>query len=167
MTPWRFHVGSACFDRSANKPKQTQSTNKPRIQTQNTKGFCSPCLQGAVYSNLAKVTYTAEMMSVPCVAIFWVVNTSSDEKSCLQFLIPTESGAGGEGGVSHALNHLPLASALTLPRYRVSKVKLIVYPVQKIKLAMRLLVILTRIHKPFKSTKIKFPTYVYIHSLLD
>ena len=43
------------------------------------------------------------MMSVPCVAIFWVVNASSDEKSCLQFSMTTESGAGGEGGVSHAL----------------------------------------------------------------
>ena len=43
------------------------------------------------------------MMSVSCVAIFWVINASSDEKSCLQFSIPTESGADGEGGVSHAL----------------------------------------------------------------
>ena len=39
------------------------------------------------------------MMSVECVAIFWVVNASSGEKNCLQFSIPTESGAGGEGGV--------------------------------------------------------------------
>ena len=46
-TPRRFRVGSA------SKPKQAQSTNKPRIQTQNTKGFCSPRLQGAVYCNLA------------------------------------------------------------------------------------------------------------------
>ena len=43
------------------------------------------------------------MMSVLSVAIFWVVNASSGEKSCLQFSIPTESGAGGEGGVSHRL----------------------------------------------------------------
>ena len=43
------------------------------------------------------------MMSVLCVAIFWVVNASSDEKSYLQFFIPTGSGAGGEGGVSHRL----------------------------------------------------------------
>ena len=43
------------------------------------------------------------MMSVLCVAIFWVVNTSSGEKSCLQFSIPTGSEAGGEGGVSHRL----------------------------------------------------------------
>ena len=42
-------------------------------------------------------------MSVECVAIFWVVNASSGEKSCLQFSIPTGSGAGGEGGVSHSL----------------------------------------------------------------
>ena len=27
----------------------------------------------------------------------------SGEKSCLQFSIPTGSGAGGEGGVSHSL----------------------------------------------------------------
>ena len=40
------------------------------------------------------------MMSVECVAIFWVVN---GEKSCLQFSIPTGSGVGGEGGVSHSL----------------------------------------------------------------
>ena len=43
-------------------------------------------------------------MSVECVAIFWVVNASSGEKSCLQFSIQTGSGAGGEGGVSHSLN---------------------------------------------------------------
>ena len=43
-----------------------------------------------------KATHTAEIMSVLCVAIFWVVNASSGEKSCLQFLIPTEFGAGGE-----------------------------------------------------------------------
>ena len=48
-------------------------------------------------------------MSVLCVTIFWVVNASSGEKSCLQFSIPTGSGAGGEGGVSHALNiHISL-----------------------------------------------------------
>ena len=43
------------------------------------------------------------MMSVKYVAIFWVVNASSGEKSCLQFSIPTGPGAGGEGGVSHSL----------------------------------------------------------------
>ena len=43
-------------------------------------------------------------MSVECVAIFWVVNASSGENSCLQFSIPTGFGAGGEGGVSHTLN---------------------------------------------------------------
>ena len=44
------------------------------------------------------------MMSVERVAVFWVVNASSGEKSCLQFLIPTGSEAGGEGGVSHSFN---------------------------------------------------------------
>ena len=44
------------------------------------------------------------MMSVERVAIFWVVNASSGEKSCLQFSIPTGSGPGGEGGVSYSLN---------------------------------------------------------------
>ena len=39
-----------------------------------------------------KATHTAEMMSVLCVAIFWVINASSYEKSCLQFSIPTGSG---------------------------------------------------------------------------
>ena len=42
-------------------------------------------------------------MSVERVAIFRVVNASRGEKSCLQFSIPTGSGAGGEGGVSHSL----------------------------------------------------------------
>ena len=41
------------------------------------------------------------MISVLCIAIFWVVSASSGEKSCLLFSIPTRSGAGGEGGVSH------------------------------------------------------------------
>ena len=52
-----------------------------------------------------KATRAAEMMSVERVAIFWVVNASSGEKSCLQFSIPTGSGAGGEGGVSHSLKN--------------------------------------------------------------
>ena len=43
------------------------------------------------------------MMSVLCVAIFWVLDASSGEKCCLQFSITTGSGAGGEGGVSHRL----------------------------------------------------------------
>ena len=47
------------------------------------------------------------MISVLCVAIFWVVNASSGEKSCLQFSIPTGSGIGGKGGVSHRLKKLP------------------------------------------------------------
>ena len=50
-----------------------------------------------------KATRAAEMMSVECVAIFWVVDASSGEKSCLQFSIPNGSRAGGEGGVSHSL----------------------------------------------------------------
>ena len=44
------------------------------------------------------------MMSVLCVAIFWVLNASGGEKSCLQFSVPTGSVVGREGGVSHALN---------------------------------------------------------------
>ena len=43
------------------------------------------------------------MMSVKCVAIFWVVNASSGEKSCLKFSILTGSGVRGEGGISHRL----------------------------------------------------------------
>ena len=42
-----------------------------------------------------KATRAAEMMSVECVAIFWAVNASSGEKSCLQFSIPTGSGQVG------------------------------------------------------------------------
>ena len=41
------------------------------------------------------------MMSVSCVDIFWVVNASSGEKSCVQFSIPTGSEEGREGGVSN------------------------------------------------------------------
>ena len=37
------------------------------------------------------------------VAIFWVVNANTGEKSWLQFSIPTGPVAGGEGGVSHRL----------------------------------------------------------------
>ena len=56
------------------------------------------------FTTQKKATHTAEMMSVLCVAIFWVVNASSGEKICLQFSIPTGSGEDGEGGVSHRLN---------------------------------------------------------------
>ena len=35
--------------------------------------------------------FTAEMMAVLCVSIFWVVNASSGENSCLQFSMPTGS----------------------------------------------------------------------------
>ena len=38
-------------------------------------------------------TRAAEMMSVERVAIFWVVNASSGEKSCLQFSILEAGGA--------------------------------------------------------------------------
>ena len=55
------------------------------------------------FTTQRKATHTAEMMSVLCVAIFWVVIASSGEKSCLQFSIPTGSGASGEGGVSQRL----------------------------------------------------------------
>ena len=58
------------------------------------------------FTTQKKATCAAEMMSVERVAIFWVVNASSGEKSCLEFSIPTGSGAGGEGGVSHSLNIL-------------------------------------------------------------
>ena len=54
------------------------------------------------FTTQEKATRAAEMMSVERVAIFWVVNVSSGENSCLQFSIPTGSGAGGEGGVSHS-----------------------------------------------------------------
>ena len=54
-------------------------------------------------SCIMKWQFIAEMMSVERVAIFWVVNASSGEKSCLQLSIPTGSGADGEGGVSHSL----------------------------------------------------------------
>ena len=53
-----------------------------------------------------KTTPAVEMMSVERVAIFWVVNASSGEKSCLQFLIPTGSTAGRERGVSHSLKSM-------------------------------------------------------------
>ena len=55
------------------------------------------------FTTQKKATHTAKMMSVSCIAIFWVVNASSGEKSCLQFSIATGSGAGGEGVVSHSL----------------------------------------------------------------
>ena len=45
-------------------------------------------------------------MSVDRVAVFWLVNASSGGKSCLQFSIPTGSGAGGEGGVSYSLKSM-------------------------------------------------------------
>ena len=35
------------------------------------------------------------MMSLLCVAIFWVVNASSFKNSCSRFSIPTWSGLGG------------------------------------------------------------------------
>ena len=54
------------------------------------------------------------MMSVLCVAIFWVVNASSGEKSCLQFSIPTGSGAGGKGGVSYALKPMLVFGSIRL-----------------------------------------------------
>ena len=43
------------------------------------------------------------MIYVERVAIFWVVNETSGEKSCLQFSILTGSGAGEEGVISHSL----------------------------------------------------------------
>ena len=34
-------------------------------------------------------THNTDIISAVCVAFFWVVNASRNEKSCLQFLIPT------------------------------------------------------------------------------
>ena len=50
-------------------------------------------------------------MFVQCVAIFWVVNASSGEERCLQFSIPTGSGVGGNGGVSHRLGTVMATNA--------------------------------------------------------
>ena len=64
-----------------------------------------------------KATRATEMMSVEGVVIFWVVNASSGEKSCLQFSIPTGSGAGGKGGVSHSLKWNSLKSVWKMSLY--------------------------------------------------
>ena len=64
---------------------------------------CKQLFHHGLHLRTKKKQHTAEMMSVLCVAIFWVVKASSGEKSCLQFSIPTGSGEGGEGGVSHRL----------------------------------------------------------------
>ena len=66
------------------------------------KGFASFFIKTSIYDP-KKATHAVKMMSVLCVAIFWVVNASSGEKSCLQFSIPTGSGIGGEGDVSNRL----------------------------------------------------------------
>ena len=47
------------------------------------------------FTTQKKATHTAEMMSVLCVAICWVLNANSGVKSCLQFSIPTGSGQVG------------------------------------------------------------------------
>ena len=57
------------------------------------------------FTTQKKATHTAEMMPVQFVTIFWVVNASSGEKSCLQVSIPTYSRVGGKGGVSHRLKN--------------------------------------------------------------
>ena len=69
-----------------------------RYQKLQTTFFTTACIYDP-----KKAIRAVEMMSVERVAIFWVVNASSGEKSCLQFSIPTGSGAGGEGGVLHSL----------------------------------------------------------------
>ena len=74
----------------------------PRSVSKTVNNFFHHCLH---LQPKKKATRAAEMMSVERVAIFWVVNASSGEKSCLQFSIPTGSGAGGEGGVSHTLKY--------------------------------------------------------------
>ena len=56
------------------------------------------------FTTQKKATRAAEMMSVERVAIFWVVNASSGEKSCLQFSIPTGSGAGVSRNLKLHLN---------------------------------------------------------------
>ena len=56
------------------------------------------------------------MLSVERVAIFWVVNASSGEKSCSQFSIPTGSGAGEEGGVLNSLKRCKQKHEADFPR---------------------------------------------------
>ena len=98
-----FNSGQTQYwHRGSKSPKFSKSIWNTAVAIKNCKQLFSLRL---AFTTQKKATPTTEMMSVEFFAIFWVVNASSGEKSCLQFSIPTGSGAGGEGGVSHRLNN--------------------------------------------------------------
>ena len=61
-----------------------------------------------LHLRIKKTGHITDIISAVGPAIFLIINESTCEKSCLQFLILTWSGLGGEGGVSHSLKRLVL-----------------------------------------------------------
>ena len=82
---------------------QFKSMRNTAISIKNCKLF-SQVLASTIKRKIAG--HSTDIISALNRTIFLVVNASTCEKSCLQFLIPTWSGLGGEGGVTHSLNKL-------------------------------------------------------------
>ena len=56
------------------------------VGIENCKQLFSPLL---AFTTQKIVAHCTDIISTVCLAFFWVINTSRNEKSCLQFLIPT------------------------------------------------------------------------------
>ena len=56
------------------------------VGIENCKQLFSPLL---AFTTQKIATHSTDIISAVCVAFFWVVNAIYNEKSCLQFLIPT------------------------------------------------------------------------------
>ena len=56
------------------------------VGIENCKQLFSPLL---AFTTQKIATHSTDIISAACVAFFWVVNATRDEKSCLQIFIPT------------------------------------------------------------------------------
>ena len=72
------------FLRLCETPPSPPAPNPVGIE--NCKQLFSPLL---AFTTQKIATHSADIISAACVAFFWVVNAARNEKSCLQFLIPT------------------------------------------------------------------------------
>ena len=93
---------------------------RTRSVSKTVNNFFSPLL---AFSTQKIATHSTDIVSAVCVAIFWIVNASRNEKSCLQFLIPTAVfhmllRRGSTSPLSHFRN--PYGAAFVAPLWALS-----------------------------------------------
>ena len=80
-----FSLLQSCYPLGRFKTPPSPPTPDP-VGIENCKQLFSPLL---AFTTKKIATHSTGIISAACVAFFWVVNASRNEKSCLQFLILT------------------------------------------------------------------------------